>query len=981
MNLSAFRYVGLEALPKKLTDTEIETYFQLSPDEVAAIKEFDRRFWVPIAVQVVAVRATGRFAPRRLTAPRHLLGKLSRQLGVPSPDILSVNSAYKREATKFEHQRWIKNKLLQLKDYSSAVEAELLQALTTAANGLSTRRDIVRAAEHWLFEASFLLPATSTLEDVAKRVARDFEHSALEDIKRVLPKKDWPNLLKTVYASYEEGKESVVEWLKAGPARHGPQTLETALKKERFLRKLGVDKWELPSISLERMEGYALDFFARPPSESRKRLEETQILEAVSFLRCALLDVVEQAADLVIRQSRNIANAASAAAIKKRTATEPILRQAMQRALDALCDESKPQAERIAIATAALKEHLQDPTSKSFEGQVRISLVDQSPRVRSLMREALTLPLQGDEQSRAMKQVRALQDLYGKNANELPIDFAVPVRLGWRDLVNDSDRKRAFKAFEASAMMELRRSLRGTTISVPTSRTFRAREDMLIPPQDWEKNKSSYLKLLRMDASGRSFVDRVTAQLNAGLAALQEGLAKGAFRISAAGDIELPKEDGVGVEPEALATRSRLFEAIGNVQLPDMLVEMDAATGFSRTLLGRVAKDESELVTAYAALVAHGTELDAKGVSQMIPNVSYRAVLRAMNELERGDRLRKANRVVLDFQSRLPITEHWGESSKASSDMMALGASRHIYDARTDPNKRVFAKGIYTHVRQTYGIFADRPIVLNERQDGPALAGLQDYNSTLQQGDRLAVKLLAVDTHGYTHASMAVAKILGYDLYVRLKQLSERKIYVPRGWPEVDGLEPVLKRQVSVRKILDGWDGLMRFCASIALGHVDPAVALRRLNSSSDDDPVLQAAEHLGMLLRSVFLCDYHSNPTLRAEIRALLNRGETVHTLQRCIHFGSIDAARGRRQREMVAISGAHALLTNLVIAWNTWKMNEIVPVLRSRGIRLEDDWLRRIGPGHYEHINFRGVMTFNLKSYRAVLLQPAGQGYRAAS
>ena len=71
-----------------------------------------------------------------------------------------------------------------------------------------------------------------------------------------------------------------------------------------------------------------------------------------------------------------------------------------------------------------------------------------------------------------------------------------------------------------------------------------------------------------------------------------------------------------------------------------------------------------------------------------------------------------------------------------------------------------------------------------------------------------------------------------------------------------------------------------------------------------------------------------------------------------------------------MVAISRAHALLTNIVLAWNTSRMDGVVSRLRASGLPIEDVWLRRIGPAHFSHINFRGtylMQTFNRESRSA--------------
>jgi TnpA family transposase len=220
---------------------------------------------------------------------------------------------------------------------------------------------------------------------------------------------------------------------------------------------------------------------------------------------------------------------------------------------------------------------------------------------------------------------------------------------------------------------------------------------------------------------------------------------------------------------------------------------------------------------------------------------------------------------------------------------------------------------------------------------------------------------------------MAIAKLLGFDLCPRLRDLRERKLFVPRGWPVPESLEGVTVRRVSVKAIERGWDDLVRLAASIRAGKVSAAHAIHRLGSAAVGDPLHRAAEHLGRLLRTLFLCDYLAMPDYRREIHTLLNRGESVHQLQRAIHGGQVAPERGRRRQEMAAISGAHALLTNIVLAWNTNRMDTVVTKLNRDGVGIEEDWLRRIGPAHFSHINFRGTFRFNVERYADVLVERA--------
>ena len=78
-----------------------------------------------------------------------------------------------------------------------------------------------------------------------------------------------------------------------------------------------------------------------------------------------------------------------------------------------------------------------------------------------------------------------------------------------------------------------------------------------------------------------------------------------------------------------------------------------------------------------------------------------------------------------------------------------------------------------------------------------------------------------------------------------------------------------------------------------------------------------------------------------------------------------------------MAASSGAQALLTHIVLAWNTNRMDDVVARLQRDGVGIEEDWLRRIGPAHFSHINFRGTFRFNIERYADVLVErAAGRG-----
>jgi putative toxin-antitoxin system antitoxin component (TIGR02293 family) len=57
--------------------------------------------------------------------------------------------------------------------------------------------------------------------------------------------------------------------------------------------------------------------------------------------------------------------------------------------------------------------------------------------------------------------------------------------------------------------------------------------------------------------------------------------------------------------------------------------------------------------------------------------------------------------------------------------MMAVDGSRHLWSARVDPRRRIYAAVLDTHARDRSGPFYDQPVVLNERQVGVAVEGVE----------------------------------------------------------------------------------------------------------------------------------------------------------------------------------------------------------------------------------------------------------------
>lgn len=562
--------------------------------------------------------------------------------------------------------------------------------------------------------------------------------------------------------------------------------------------------------------------------------------------------------------------------------------------------------------------------------------------------------------------MEVLRKLYARRADWLPDKVVVRLGRAWQPALEGQDRQRALAAFEWGTLFALRVALRNGSVFLEHSFAFRSQAALLISNEDWQARRNHFYGHLKLPQDAKAFMEPIVAHLDAGLAKLRDAAQRGELKIDSAIHIDVLAATKPVASVDAL--RGALFERHPGGQLPEILLEIDSSTHFSWLLLGREPHSRSELLMVYAAVLAHGTSMSAADLARMVPELSPSAIRQMMHRIADERKLRQAADAVLTYMHQHPLARHWGRADLASSDMMSLETTRTVWRARADPRRRTASIGMYTHVRDRWGIFYDQPILLNERQAGAAIEGV------IRQSGSEDVAQLAVDTHGYTDYAMSLSRLLGSDLCPRLAHLRDRRLHVPSDHDIPAELAAVTDADVRLDLIERAWDELVRIAASVQSGQCTAVQALTRFGAAAKGQPVYEAGVHLGRLFRSIFLIDYFTIPAFRHEMQHALNRGAAVHTVQRAIHYGKIPVELTRHDASLTAVSSALTLLTNAVMAWNTLHMQralDAIEVIGGEAMRPED--LRQIAPTHLEGINLRGTFDFPIARYAHRLLPSA--------
>lgn len=951
------RYLGVESIPAWLSDVEIDQFFTLSPGDIALIRtRRGKELQLGLALHIGFIRMSGRLLNGTDVLPYRLLEYLGQQLGFRVPRVASLRALYPRKQTLHEHQH-LAAAHLDFRQMNERIRRQLVAHLKRTRGSATTPESLLLGARQWAYAQRVLMPTARELLDAARQVLADEETLLAQQMaKRISParRKRWSEALAAPHVRLTGITH--LEWLKRSPRSRRGHGLLDAFDRYAFLIELGINDLELPSMPVDLVKAYAMRVARLKLTRFNRLQPATREIGLACFLKLSLWRTCDEAVDAWLMRVSELRRQAIARARPRDAADweqryRDLVSQLLRNSEDA---SAVPLTDIVAEATGFLHRTRAD--------RMRQALLDMHSSIRNLLRLVLRLPLQW-RQPRAplVRAVEIVQLAYQKHAYRLSPTACLTTFLSlWQRVLVDADDERRFHVLEVATLLALHRALRCGDLYIGSSLSYREKDALLMPAALWQSHRPTYMNQLGGPFRHADALRAVVPYVKASLRTLAQAVKR---------DEVLIGDDGIrliestpSVDEVSQRARAAFAAHVGTVELPQLMMEVDSQTRFSTTLLKHTPRHASQLMAIYGALLAHGMGLDRIQVQRMMPGLSDAVLQQCMALLEEEGRLVEANHAVIQYMRRHPVTLYWGEEGLASSDMMTIEASRRLWNARIDPRTGNYAIGTYTHVLDQWGIAYDQPIVLNRRQAGAALEGV------LMQR-LLPIDRLAVDTHGYTDVAMGLARLLGFELCPRLAMLRERKLYVPK-----DLYVPKPLRAVAVPLPLNDlktqWDALLRLAVSIREGWCSATQVLGRWGSDARSDPLHRAATTFGRLIRTQYLCRYYTDAEFRLSIRRVLNHGESVHQLQRAIHPYAIGPKRGRCRDEQRAISGSLALLSNLVMAWNTAKLQSLLDQAGSLD-RTTQSELLAAGPVATSQINFRGVLSFPVETLGEPILR----------
>jgi TnpA family transposase len=416
-------------------------------------------------------------------------------------------------------------------------------------------------------------------------------------------------------------------------------------------------------------------------------------------------------------------------------------------------------------------------------------------------------------------------------------------------------------------------------------------------------------------------------------------------------------------EPESLGRlRAMVGERLPEVDLPDVLLEIAARTGFhdAFTHLGeRDAKVDGFTTSLCAVLVAEACNIGLEPLLQPEDPALRRARLSwVAQNFVRDETIAAANARLVAAQNMLPIARLWGDGEIASADGVRFVVPSRAVHAGPNPRYFGIGRGItYYNLMSDQFTGLNAVVVPGTLKDSLVILGL-----LLGQETELEPAEIMADTGAYTDCIFGLFWLLGYQFSPRLADVGGARFWRIASGADYGQLNVLARHRVDTGLVARHWEDLLRLAGSLKLGHVHPYAAMRMLQVKDRRTALARALGELGRVIKTLHLLGYIDDEGKRRAILTQLNRHEARHRLIRVVCHGKRGEIRKPHRQGQEEQLGVLGLVLNAIVLWNAIYIGAVVERIRAEGIEVDPQDVARLSPLMHKHINFLGRYAFSL-------------------
>ncbi len=965
------------------TEAQLARYFHLDNTDKSLIgKKRGNHNKLGLALQLCTVRFLGTFLTEPTDVPVIVSRYLASQLGITD---ISCLERYRTSESRWDHTAEIRNSY-GYRDFNSQPEHWRLVRWLYSRAWLSAERPSILfdLATARLVERKILLPGATGLERLVARV-RD---RAANRLWRVLAQKTTPSLqrrLEDLLVTTSENRLTPLERLRRSPTRQSARALVAALNRLVEIRSTGIGQLDLSIVPPNRLLALARYASTAWAGTLRRLSQPRRVATLLAFIQVLESTATDDVIDLLELLIGDLLTTVNRQGEKERLRTLKDLDAAalqLCKACSVLLDPNTddPQVreavfarisqEKLAGAIAKVEQLARLPDDNYYE-----FMLSRWRHVRLFWPRLLnTIDFQGTEAGEViLEALQFLKTIEGKKKPDLSAAPLAVVTKSWAKLVIDAEGKVDRKAYTFCVLERLRALLRRRDLFVSPSQRWGDPRAKLLQGAAWEATRSNICRTLNLQPTPEAELKALADQLD-------EAYHRTASHLPTNAAVRIELEDGretlvlTGLDkleepPSLRSLKEQVSELLPRLDLPEVLLEVNKWTGFASEfthISEGNARVEDLSLSICAVLLAEACNISLEPlVRSDVPALTKGRLLWVQQNYIRQETLTRANALLVEAQTRIPLAQLWGGGEVASADGLRFTVPVRTLNA--GPNRKYFGAGrgitYYNFTSDQFTGFHGIVIPGTLRDSLFLLDGLLEQTTCLEPRE------IMTDTAGYSDLVFGLFWLLGYQFSPRLADIGETRFWRLDPNADYGVLNGLARQRVTAKLIAFNWDDLLRVAGSLKLGKVSASELMGTLLGGKNPTTLSKAIAELGRIAKTLYLLAYLDDETYRRRILLQLNRGEGRHSLARAVFHGRRGEVRQRYREGQEDQLGVLGLVVNMLVLWNTRYMDAALSHLHSIGTEVNPEDVARLSPLGYKHINLLG-------RYQFTLAEPVQQG-----
>lgn len=322
------------------------------------------------------------------------------------------------------------------------------------------------------------------------------------------------------------------------------------------------------------------------------------------------------------------------------------------------------------------------------------------------------------------------------------------------------------------------------------------------------------------------------------------------------------------------------------------------------------------------------------------------------------DNQRSALASLVHAITRLDTTRQWGEGKTSASDGQRFSLKRKVLQQTYSPKFSDYALEFYTFIADNYAPFYSEPIECSDRDAPFALDGVL-YNES-----DLDIEEHYTDTHGYTEINFAAFEMLGRRFRPRIRGIKNQRIYVIDKKMDYGALSKLVDRKdrlIDLKVVVEQWDKLGQFYASMETGHITASTALKHLVTYSGKNRFYKANQEFGRIIKTEFILQYLSDPILRKNIQKGLLKAEQLHALARDVYYGRRGRINSSELHEQMNSCSCLTLIIACIIYWQAKEITRVINTCNPEKNGIDISMVEHISPIEWDNVILYGQYIIN--------------------